>query len=192
MMKGRWSFLAVPLLAALGCSDPVPLPAQGAVTLSVRLPTSTNAGTCPDSGTTYSVGGPVAPTTANWGDSLVDGDKGAHISCSVKASGGGFAISGTLSAYTTEGESYPITVTVANGVVDATGNGTANITVYTPKLSASYSSTTACTLKALGNPPAVKGGSVWASFSCPSITSPPSGVCQVGPSVIVFENCDGS
>ena len=192
MMNARWSYLAVPLLAALGCSDPVPLPAQGAITLSVRLPTSTVNGTCPDSGTTYLVGAPAAPTTGNPGNSLVDGDKGAHISCSVKASGGGFAFSGSLAASTTQGDAYPITVTFSNGVVDANGVGTASIGVYTPKLSATYSSTAACTIKVLGSPLQVKGGSIWASFSCPSIAYPPSNLCEVGSSVVVFENCDGS
>jgi hypothetical protein len=192
MMNARWSFLAVPLLAALGCSDPVPLPAQGAITLSVRLPTSSVNGTCPDSGTTYLVGAPVVPTTSTPGNSLVDGDKGAHISCSVKGSGGGFAFSGSLAANTTQGTPYPITVTFSNGVVDANGVGTANIGVYTPPLSATYTSSAPCTVKVLGSPLQVKGGSIWASFSCPSITYPPSGLCEVGSSVIVFENCDGS
>jgi hypothetical protein len=192
MMNARWSFLAVPLLAALGCSDPVPLPAQGAITLSVRLPTSTVNGTCPDSGTTYYVGAPNAPTTGSPGNSLVDGDKGAHIGCSVKASGGGFAFSGSLAASTTQGAPFPITVTFSNGVVDASGNGTADIGVYTPKLSATYTSTAACTVKVLGSPLQVKGGSIWASFSCPSITYPPMNLCEVGSSVVVFENCDGS
>ena len=192
MMNARWSFLAVPLLAALGCSDPVPLPAQGAITLSVRLPTSSVKGTCPDSGTTYSAGSPIAPTISSPGNSLVDGDKGAHVSCSVRASGGGFAFSGSFAPSSTMSEGYPITVTFNGGVVDASGNGTVNIGVYTPKLSATYTSNPACTVKVLGSPLQVKGGSIWASFSCPSITNPPSGLCEVGSSVIVFENCDGS
>ncbi|MES1173565.1 MAG: hypothetical protein ABUL62_04480 [Myxococcales bacterium] len=192
MMNARWSFLAVPLLAALGCSDPVPLPAQGAITLSVRLPANTTSGTCPDSGTTYESGSP-APSTGNPGGSLVDGDKGARVSCSVKPSGGGFAFSGNFAANTTSGESFPITVTFSNGVIDANGNGTADIGVYTPKLSQTYSSSVACTVNVLGSPKQVKGGSIWASFSCPSITNPPSGLCAVGSnSVVVFENCDGS
>ncbi|MEO6598241.1 MAG: hypothetical protein ABIQ16_00100 [Polyangiaceae bacterium] len=188
MMNARWSFLAVPLLAVLGCSDPVPLPAQGAISLSVRLPTSVNGSTCPDSGTTYYVGDALTPPNAV----LVDGDKGAHISCSVKGSGGGIAFSGSLAANTTQGDPYPITVTFSDGVVDASGNGTASIGVYTPKLSATYTSTAACTVKVLGSPLQVKPGSIWASFSCPSITAPPAGLCEVGPSVVVFQNCDGS
>jgi hypothetical protein len=187
MMNARWSFLAVPLLAALGCSDPVPLPAQGAISMSIRK----SAATCPDSGTTYSVGAPNSPSTSNPGDSLVDGSNGAHISCSVKGSGGGFAFSGTLQASTTV-PVYPITVTFSNGVVDATGKGTAAVSVYTPTLSTFYASTDPCTIQVLGNPLQVKGGSIWASFSCPAITASLQGECAVGPSVIVLENCDGS
>ena len=32
----RWSLVAAPLLLSLGCSDPVPPPAQGALTLSAK------------------------------------------------------------------------------------------------------------------------------------------------------------
>ena len=182
MMNARWWFLAFPLLAALGCSDPVPLPAQGAITLSIRKSTST----CPDSGTTYQVGDPLKPDSGT----LVDGDKGAKISCSVKGGGGSFAFSGSIAATTTSGEPLPITVTLGEGTVDATGVGTANVGVYTPKFVETYTSNTACTVKVLNSQ--VKPGSIWATFACPSITYPPDSSCEVGTSTIVLENCDGT
>src|SRR6188508_1440790 len=96
MMNGcpRWSFLTVPLLAALGCSDPVPLPAKGNATLSVQQPT-TGPATCPVPGKTYVVGNPKAPTTISAGDRFIDGENGATIKCSVKG-GGPFSFSATI------------------------------------------------------------------------------------------------
>src|SRR6187551_2268097 len=86
MMNGcpRWSFLTVPLLAALGCSDPVPRPPQGNLTLSIQKPAT---GTCPVPGKTYIVGNPKGPSSGSAGDRLVDGQNGASIKCSVKGSG---------------------------------------------------------------------------------------------------------
>lgn len=187
----RWSFLAVPLLAALGCSDPVPLPAQGAISLSIQKPLSNvNGSSCPESGATYQVGGPGIPSTTSTGDSVIDGDNGAKISCSVKGSGP-YTFSGSFHGTTPDGNHYPITVSFSSGTVDKDGvNGTVAVSVFTPVLAANFSSTDACTVTVLNKQ--IKGGSIWAKFSCPSITNPPSGLCRVGDSVIVFENCDGS
>src|SRR3954469_3306429 len=153
MMNARWSFVAVPLLAALGCSDPVPLPAQGAISLSIQKSTLS----CPDSGTTYEVGAPKPPSASTPGDSIVDGDKGAKITCSVKASGGGYAFSGNLQASTTV-PVLPINVTFNDGVVDAAGNGTVSVSVFTPYLGGYYTSSTPCTVKVINSQ--VKGGSI--------------------------------
>ncbi len=190
--RARCSVLAVPLLAALGCSDPVPLPAQGAISLSVQKPsTSINGSNCPDSGTTYQVGAPGVPTQQSFGDSLIDGDQGSHISCSVKGSGTTFAFSGSFQATTSVGDPLPITVTFSNGTI-TDGKGTAAVSVFTPKLAGTFASAAGsdCTIQVIGGQ--IANGHVWATFSCAGITAPPSGLCAVGTSVIVFENCDGS
>ncbi len=204
----RCSVFAVPLLAALGCSDPVPLPAQGAITLSIQKATITTGGaTCPDPGTTYRFGAKqgsppnetiLSPVGNNHGQSVVNGDQGSTISCSVrKDSAGNFAFSGSIQG--TANSSEALTVSFTNGVI--TGEtGTVGITIFTRKFSTSYSSPSAqpCTLQVVrggtnGAEPQVKPGALWATFSCPSITAPPSGLCGVGAtSAIVFENCEGT
>ncbi len=188
MMNARWSFLAVPLLAALGCSDPVPLPAQGAVSLTIP-----NRGpVCPDSGYTYNIGNPTPPSRTATGDSLVDG-KGASISCSVRPSGAGYAFSGTIAGTTTQGTpSNKVTVSFTSGVVDASGKGTANVSVFTTRLGNPFNNgATPCTITVLQSQ--VKPGSIWATFECASIVNPPDQTCGVSAeSTIVFENCDGS
>ena len=197
----RWSFLAVPVLAALGCSDPVPLPNQGAISLQVGGPS------CPVPGTVYPVGklktdpsDPTgkrkivqAPSDTDSGQSVVDGENNTKISCSVRGNGP-FTFSGTLYATAYDEAMDPIKVTLSNGVVNADKvTGTVDVQVFTPQLAATFSSgSMPCTLKVFF----VKGGSIWGDFSCPSLTSPPSGVCTSGvapsKSTFVFENCDGS
>ncbi|HEX3849352.1 MAG TPA: hypothetical protein VHW01_00210 [Polyangiaceae bacterium] len=201
----RWSFLAVPVLAALGCSDPVPLPAQGAISLQIGGPSST----CPEPGNVYPVGklkndptDPTgmrkiaqAPSDSDPGQSVVDGESGTTVSCSVRGKGP-FTFSGSLHATSNDEAKDPITVTFSNGVVnDDKKTGTVMIGVFTPQLDGQFSSgSVPCTVNVINQQ--IKGGSIWADFSCPNLTSPPSGVCTSGvaPSVstFVFENCDGS
>ena len=201
----RWSFLAVPVLAASGCSDPVPLPAQAAITLQVGGPSNT----CPEPGNVYPVGRLIndpsdptgkrkiaqAPSSTDPGQSVVDGESGTTVSCSVRGNGP-YTFSGSLHATSADEMKDPITVTFNNGVVNSDkATGTVAVTVFTPQLDGQFTSgSTPCTLTVINQQ--VKGGSIWANFSCPSLTQAPSGVCSSGvaPSVstVVFENCDGS
>ena len=192
MMNGcpRWSFLTVPLLAALGCSDPVPRPPQGNATLSVQKPT-TGTSNCPVPGKTYVVGNPKGPTTVAPGDRFIDGENGATIKCSVKGSGP-FNFSGTIKASSTENDK--VTITISNGVIGADKlTGTATVSVYTPQLAGTFASPEGgCTVGVVGDN--AKPGSLWATVSCPVINYPSTGqVCSIGPiTTFVLENCDGS
>lgn len=196
----RWSFLAVPVLAALGCSDPVPLPAQAAVTLGLQGPLDDST-KCPvGAGKSYQVGakkkvGTVitvqAPNDVTPGASVIDGEGGVSVSCSVrKQADGSFKFNGSLSASSSEND--PITVTIANGLINSDKvTGTGSVSVFTPQLAGTYSSgATPCAFKVINAQ--VKGGSIWVDFTCSSIASPPSKECAVVSSTIVFENCSGS
>ena len=195
MMNGcpRWSFLTVPLLAALGCSDPVPRPPQGNMTLSIGDPTGAK---CPASAKTYQVGNPNPPTVTSTppsaGDRLIDGDHSASISCSVHGSGP-YTFSGTIKALSKESDKVALTIT--NGSIGADKvSGTATIAVNTPQLSGNsfVSAPGACTVKVISQN--VKPGSIWASVTCPTVTLSSTGQsCAVGDSTnFVLENCDGS
>jgi hypothetical protein len=200
MMNGcpRWSFLTVPLLAALGCSDPVPRPPQANLTLSIKKPPS-GSGSCPVTGMTYQVGNPTPPTLGpppQEGKRVISGEHGASIQCSVKGSGP-FTFSANIKATTTTGD--PLTVSVTNGVINADkATGTAQLNVYTKELSGSFISDTAgCTVGVVGDN--VKPGSIWVSISCESIkNSSTAQECSVDPvgspksSNFILENCDGS
>jgi len=132
----------------------------------------------------------LSPDQNTPGQSVISGENGSKISCSVKGSGGNFKFSGTLSAVTSEGD--PISIQITNGVIGPDFMGTGDVSVYTPQLSAQFTSTMSCTF-AVQNMQ-VKGGSLWAIFQCAQIETPPSGLCGIlGPSsAIVFENCSGS
>jgi hypothetical protein len=192
--SARCSFLAVPLLAALGCSDPVPPPAQGAVTLYVGQPTTTVAQmSCPTTAT-YQVAATdsktkmiAPPTSTDPGESIISGESGSSISCSVTGGGGNFKFSGSFVGYTPLG--IKVSLTFQNGVISGT-TGTADVNVYTPDLSAIFSGT-GCAITVQNQQ--VKGGSIWATFTCDQISSPPSGLCGIASqSAFVFENCSGS
>ena len=194
MMNGcpRWSFLTVPLLAALGCSDPVPRPAQGNLTLSIQPPDG--PGTCPVPGHTYVVGNPLGPNNAKPGDRLIDGEAGANIKCSVHGSAT-FTFSGTIKGTTSVGAPDKVTFTISSGVINADKlTGTASIAVNTTGLAGNYTSAAnGCTIAVV--PGQVKAGSLWATATCPSITDPtsPGKACKVGDTTtFVLENCDGS
>jgi hypothetical protein len=194
----RRSLLVLPLLAALGCSSPAPLPAQGGVTVSIHQPdTAVQGMMCPISPTQYQMGDPAAPTTISAGDRLIDGQKGASITCSVQSNGSNtFSFSGNLHAVNTKTTpSQVVTINFDSGTIAANGTGTANVLFLSNGLSGSLTSPsgTPCTLTVVppGTPDTIKGGSIWASFNCPSITSTPSNLCGLS-GVFVFENCAGS
>ncbi len=181
----RWSLLALPLLAGVGCSDPVPPPAQAAITLEIGQPVSPVSGrNCPTI-KTYSVGAYdsktmmyLSPSATDHGQSVISGENQSSISCSVSGGGGNFKFSGSIVAPSSGG---PVTVSFSNGVI-SNGTGTADINIYTPPpgLGANFSNVglspaMPCTFTVVNGQ--IKGGSMWASFACPDIEAPPSGAC---------------
>ena len=197
MMNGcpRWSFLMVPLLAALGCSDPVPRPPQGNLVLSIQPPMGT--GVCMVSGKTYALGNPTPPTVgppAKPGDRLIDGEHGATIKCSVHGAGPA-TFSGTIKGITKDSEANRVSLIITNGIINADKmTGTATLAVNTTQLPNTLTSdANACTITVVGDN--VKPGSLWATATCPNIKDPsaPGSACSVGPITnFVLENCDGS
>ena len=166
------------------------LPAQGAISLQIGGPSTT----CPESGTVYPVGKP-APSSSEPGQSVIDDETSTVIRCSVRGTGP-YTFSGSLHATSSDAARDPITVTFSAGTVNADKTtGTVSVSVFTPQLEANFTSgSTPCTVQVISQQ--VKPGSIWADFSCPSLSYPPTGVCSSGvaPSVstVVFENCDGS
>ncbi|MEO8903690.1 MAG: hypothetical protein ABI488_15470 [Polyangiaceae bacterium] len=133
----------------------------------------------------------LSPNDVTAGESVVDGDGNTSVTCSVrKQADGSFAVSGSISAASGEGDL--ITVSLINVVInpDLT-TGTGEVRVFTTQLAGPFDSGSApCTFTVVRKQ--VKGGSIWADFSCPSIANPPSNLCSITNSTIVLENCSGS
>lgn len=160
--------------------------AQGNLTLNVQYE---DLDLCPVTDKTYVVGAPEGPSSMTPGIRLIDGEGGAKISCAVNGTGP-YTFSGTIQATTPELDS--VTFTISDGVVNADGlTGSASLSVTTTDLVGSYSSGfRACPIRVVDDQ--IKRGSIWATFSCDLIWPSAIGVCTVGESAFVFENCDGT
>jgi hypothetical protein len=160
------------------------LPAQGSVSFDVsNLEAPVDGAACPVASQSYEFG---MPTTTDPGTSLVSGQNGYLISCSVKGSSE-FNFSGSLRGETSGGDR--ITITFTDGVFGADFSGTATVAVSALQLAGTFTSSQPCVLNAIDHQ--LKNGSLWASFTCPEVAAPPSGLCALS-GVLVLENCAGS
>lgn len=190
-VSSRWCVTAVFALGALSCSDPVAPPAQGAFVTTIKAPSPAPMGkSCPTSVSfTYDVPRilDTKPTEGLDQDTylhrIVDGENSAQVSCKVTGSSfsGRIVLGGRA-------------LSISSGTLGADKKGTAQITVTNSEsLSTSLISPTAnCTVDAAGtasNKFQVKGGSMWASFSCPSVEAAPNEYCTAG-GFFVLENCE--
>jgi len=196
-LSSRWCVTAVVALGALGCSDPVPPPAQGAFWASVKSVSPTPAGKMCPSGASLTFDVPTVDPASNPPQTLdadtyvvhkIDGEDQAEVSCSIKG-GGTFTLEGTLKLGNKS-------LSITSGTIGDNKKGTARITLRdsgSPGFSGALSAPSAnCVIdaaSAAGNNFQVKAGSIWAHFQCPSIEQAPSDYCQAE-GFFVLENCD--
>jgi len=196
-LSSRWCVTAVVALGALGCSDPVPPPAQGAFWANVKSVSPTPAGKMCPSGASLTFDVPAVDPLSNPPETLdadtyqhhkIDGEDQASVSCTVKG-GGSFTLDGTIQLGNKA-------LTISSGTIAENKKGTARITLQdsgTPGFSGALSSPSAnCVIDAApaaGNNFQVKPGSIWAHFQCPSVEQSPSGYCQAE-GYFVLENCN--
>lgn len=193
LSSSRWCVMAAVAYGALGCSDPVPLPAQGAINTTVSSVSPPVAGKACSAGASFTFEVPEVrtdhPTEVLTGTyykhKVIDGDNRASVKCAVRGSST-FTFSGNLLL---NGEGMEVT----SGTVDASLKGTATITVKNSQhLSSSLiSPASSCAISVVTTEkgPQVKAGSIWAHFSCPSVEAPPSDSCAAE-GYFVFENCE--
>ena len=171
--------------AAIGCDDPVAPIGQGAVQLFVgpvpiaelkegELP-------CPFPQQTFKIGTVDAINRASIGD----GNDGVTVSCTVRASGSGFDISGSIAK---GNNAFGVSGRVETGL-QTEGESTLNID---PNL---LGGNTKCTLAVdrtiEGSQLAVGPGRVWARISCTRLEAigiTPTRICKAE-GYLVFENC---
>jgi hypothetical protein len=194
-LSSRWCVTAVVALGALGCSDPVPPPAQGAFWANVKSVSPTPAGKMCPSGTSLTFDVPAVDPLLNetldadtYQHHKIDGEDQAEVSCTVKG-GGTFTVEGTIKLGAKS-------LSISNGTIGDNKKGTARITLQDsamPGFSGALSAPTAsCVIDAAaaaGNNFQVKPGSIWAHFECPSVEQAPSGYCKAE-GFFVLENCN--
>ena len=195
-LSSRWSVTAVVALGALGCSDPVPPPAQGAFWANVTSVSPQPAGKSCPSGASLTFDVPAANLNAIPSETLdqdtyklrkIDGEDQAEVSCSVKG-GSSFTFEGTIKLGARA-------LSITNGTIGDDKKGTARITVQangTPGFSGALSSPSAnCVIDAApapGNNFQVNPGHIWAHFQCASVEQMPSDLCKAE-GFFVLENC---
>jgi hypothetical protein len=192
-LSSRWSNMAWVAVCALGCSDPVAPPAQGAFNARVTSASPAPAGKmCPSGASTY-FEVPVVPPPTTVDETLddstyihrvIDGESGAGVTCTVKGQGSSFG--GRIS-------SAGKVLEISSGTLDATLKGTALITVASSsQISGALTAPSAnCIINASnagGTSYEANPGRIWATFDCPSVERQPSDYC-VARGTFVLENC---
>lgn len=126
-------------------------------------------------------GNPTTETTV--GTRVEDGKSGADVACSVRKSGSGYAIRGSIK----QGTSFFV-----NGQVAQTGEGTylgtGSVSFYAPAADNVSSSTCTITVSAVQE---IGDGKVWASATCTDSRagSAPGTSCEFG-ATFILENCE--
>jgi hypothetical protein len=171
-------------LGALGCSDPVPPPSQGGVsiTISPASPQPPETSCQRTTGHSALIGNP-APNQSARGTPVVDGEGGAEVSCRVSGAGR-FSVSGKVKA-------NAVTFNLRGGQMSAEkdGTGTGSVASFDVKgLTLGAPTSTPCTLTTIE----VKAGAAWGRFECNAYIdsqSPTSAHCRAT-GVFLLENCE--
>jgi hypothetical protein len=152
-------------------------------------------------------GGQQVWTMNKGSQAAVDGEEGASINCTVKASGDVFDVSASLSSPATNPTTgmpvSPTLVTLSTSIApDGQSKGT--LAIQDNRTTAAYQSVNdmgvadaTCTFSVKPNTAtdqlAVAPGRIWATVTCPSFRDPTSSnlneMCSIGSGVIVLENC---
>jgi hypothetical protein len=187
-LTGLTRFAGVFAVMALGCSSSPPTPAQGASHVTLIFDSTTN---CPITGTAnWSI--PSSGTTSSTlvGAQVVDGSGGSNVSCSVKKTGDGFAMSGSLT--TSDSLSFGVgSVTLSPGSGANAFTGTASsISHYAPSSNTMRGSNCTVTVSQAQGAQ-IAPGKIWADFSCAPFnpSNAASGGCKAS-GTFVFGNCD--
>ena len=202
-----------PCIAALGlgflasCSDPVPPASQGSVSLHFSGPSAaaSMAGKMCQAGNHYS-NAPSAFDSAQYTtgtsrpkDTIVDGEQGRTLSCSVKPSGDKFVVNAQLNVPAFDKDKKPLlnaTIIQLGTTIGKDESGaTGSVVVSDNDTVATYTSST-CTYSVKADMTvnaklAIDAGKIWGSVDCQDMGDPkvPSSSCVVS-GYFVLENCD--
>jgi hypothetical protein len=173
------------VFGTMGCSDPVPPPAQASLFFVVGPPAVQGAGCAISGSYVANIGGPPKPALRDPGPRVIDGQDDARVGCRVSG-GGSFSLSGSAEKGPTAFRLVTgnISQGIGTGQISVAGPGTAGRTLTSPR-------DVECELSASRDPYQIAPGSVWAEFDCPLVTnaSDPGSRCSAR-GEFVFENCE--
>jgi hypothetical protein len=176
-LAGGGSLVCLAWLGLVACSSPAPPPAEGSA--SMLLCGGTN------SGSIHGPGGQSNIATNFIGQTVLDGRDGYAVSCTVSGSGTSFGISGEITA-------PDLTYLSVNGSAGS-GSSTVSMAFLAGRLVAPLISDakTPCTLTTIK---ALRAGSIWAAYSCPSVSDPnsPGTTVCTATGEFVFTGCGTS
>ena len=175
----------VAVFGTIGCSDPVPPPAQASIFFVVGPPGVPGSTGCAVSGSyVANIGGPPKATSGDPGPRAVDGQGDFKVGCRVSG-GGSFSLSGSA-------ENINTGFALLEGSISG-GSGTGTVSVSGPGTAGKQliAAPGECTLNVSRAPYQIAPGNVWAEFSCPLVTTPtdPGSRCSTR-GEFVFENCE--
>lgn len=176
------------LLPLLGCSDPIPLPAEGAWALTF-LSTPTQGKTCGI--TTHNQGiGVISPTQldqAGLRKNLVDG---SDINCQVIPQGTGFSAGGSN---TLGGLMLSVQVPEIDGNATETAPVPGQLSYRSPETQNVFSAPNdvPCSFWFGNGQQQIAPGRVWMQFECDAVQHlSTDSSCAIGSGVVAFQNCE--
>jgi hypothetical protein len=201
---------AVALLA--GCGDPIPPAAQASISIHLQEYEKKDPvygmETCQPSRHWVDIpydhdhtptlqrqitDGTTAPERA------VNNQDGDAVSCTVKANGSGFRVSGDAKAYaelskSENNDAQKYSPSIVHIRIDNIGPGDSDATgtlAIQDDASINTYQADACTFSVSGESLGVQAGAIWGSVKCPLIADPksPGSGCQVDVGYFVLENC---
>jgi hypothetical protein len=178
--------LAIASVSMTGCSSDTKATPRMTF-ISQVSPGSHPSSECPETGTWFSVGDFGAPSSGiavrpvDSGSSEQQGT--ASLTCSVKASGGGFQVAGLLTLTGATGGSFSVT-----GLFNPSGDQS-NISVSLTRQGSTYKQND-CVATYPDPNQTVAAGRVWATVSCPNADNASAQRTCEALATFRFENCD--
>lgn len=171
---------AVCAAGAIGCSDPVPPPPQGAYQVTFTAPKG-----CSIAGHNAKVGD-VTQTQRN--TVVIDGTDSSSVSCGVTGAGP-FSVSGQVSKLA---DSLQIAVDSLPSNATKASPAKGRVSFASPNTAKAYvaDGTHMCDFYfPAGSKESVAAGKVWVAFTCPTVIAEGMDTCALQESYIILENC---
>lgn len=193
LMTRSFALLPLGLLgaSAVGCSDPVPVAAQGnfSFQLSTNAPDAPSGTRCQHPNKVFGFG---EPSTNDPGKRTADGDNSVSVSCKVRKSGDKYVVSGTigrnLDTFYISSDDLDVTTGIGSAAISATSGSLIGYETCTPLNCPNVTNPPLCTVEVISEQ--IRSGAIWAKVSCPMVVAPSEQSYCTASAIFVLENCE--